>query len=121
MQKTIRKRVYDTETAERLSVCNVSYFGDPAGYSETLYRTPDGHYFLHGAGGEESPYKTEQINPCPPPARKNGLPITPAPPIPRNRRKNKRTNHFFRVFTEKSGSTDVEPLFVVCFSITQPR
>lgn len=61
MQKTIRKRVYDTETAERLSVFNVSYFGDPAGYSETLYRTPDGHYFLHGAGGEESPYKTEQI------------------------------------------------------------
>ncbi len=61
MQKTIRKRVYDTDTAERLSVRNVSYFGDPAGYSETLYRTPDGYYFLHGVGGEDSPYKNEQI------------------------------------------------------------
>ncbi|HIZ19335.1 MAG TPA: hypothetical protein H9674_00550 [Firmicutes bacterium] len=63
MKKTIRKRVYDTETAERLAAYNVSYFGDPAGYSETLYKTEDGHYFLHGQGGEGSPYAKESLKP----------------------------------------------------------
>ncbi len=63
MKKTFRGRVYDTGTAEPLFVCNVSYFGDPAGYSETLYRTADGHFFLYALGGEESPYKKEMIKP----------------------------------------------------------
>ena len=63
MQKTIRKRVYDTETAARLSSYNVSFYGDPAGYSETLYKTEDGHFFLHLLGGEESPYPKETLKP----------------------------------------------------------
>ena len=63
MQKTIRKRVYDTETAEKLSPYNVGFFGDPAGYSETLYKTEDGFYFLHALGGEESPYPKETLKP----------------------------------------------------------
>jgi hypothetical protein len=61
MKKTLHKRDYDTETAERIAQHNVSYFGDPAGYSETLYKTPDGYYFLHLAGGADSPYPAERI------------------------------------------------------------
>ena len=37
------------------------YFGDPAGFEETLYQMPDGKYFLYVNGGEESPYKEENI------------------------------------------------------------
>ena len=35
--------------------------GDPAGYEEDLYQTPEGLYFLHVGGGEASPYPTEDI------------------------------------------------------------
>lgn len=63
MQKTIRKRVYDTETAVELArnVCGV--FGDPEGYEEILYQAPEGHYFLYGRGGDASPYAKEKIEP----------------------------------------------------------
>ena len=61
MQKTIRKRLYDTETAEVVKKCAVGQFGDPAGYEETLYQTPDGYYFLYVCGGPESPYAEENI------------------------------------------------------------
>ena len=37
------------------------YFGDPAGYEETLYVTEGGKYFLYTNGGEESKYTTEKI------------------------------------------------------------
>ena len=37
------------------------FYGDPAGYEETLYLTPDGYYFLYTNGGESSPYKKEKI------------------------------------------------------------
>ena len=35
--------------------------GDPAGYEEDLYQTPEGLYFLHVGGGEASQYPTEDI------------------------------------------------------------
>ena len=55
MKKIICKREYDTETATLVKKCSVGYFGDPAGYEETLYQTPDGLYFLYVCGGPESP------------------------------------------------------------------
>ena len=61
MQRTICKRPYDTETATLIKAHSEGDFGDPAGYEERLYRTPEGYYFLYGNGGETSPYKAETI------------------------------------------------------------
>ena len=59
-----KKHVYDTEKAEAMGSCAFSYFGDPAGYEETLFKTKGGLYFLCGIGGEESPYaEGEDIRP----------------------------------------------------------
>ena len=59
-----KKHVYDTEKAEALGSCAFSYFGDPAGYEETLFKTKGGLSFLCGVGGEESPYAAgEDIRP----------------------------------------------------------
>lgn len=61
MQKTIRGRVYDTETAQLVGHHINGLFGNPEGYEEFLFRTPEGYYFLFGRGGEASPYKTEKL------------------------------------------------------------
>ena len=61
MKKIICKKEYDTETATLIQKRTYSYFGDPAGYEETLYQTPGGLYFLYVNGGESSPYPTEDI------------------------------------------------------------
>ncbi len=61
MKKIICKKEYDTEAASLIKKYTYSYFGDPAGYEESLYQTPGGLYFLHVCGGEESPYPTEDI------------------------------------------------------------
>jgi len=61
MKKIIRKREYDTDTAALIRKHVVGTFGDPAGYEETLYETPDGKYFLYVNGGEESLYPEENI------------------------------------------------------------
>ncbi len=59
-----KKHVYDTEKAEVLGSRAYSYYGDPGGYEETLYKTKGGLYFLCGRGGEQSPYeKGEDIRP----------------------------------------------------------
>lgn len=61
MKKIICKKEYDTETATLVKKYTYSFFGDPAGYEETLFQTPSGLYFLYVRGGEESPYPTEDI------------------------------------------------------------
>lgn len=61
MQKTISGKIYDTETATLISARAVGTFGDPEGYEERLYQTPEGSYFLYGVGGEASPYAVEKI------------------------------------------------------------
>ena len=61
MKKIISKREYDTETATLIEKRTSGAFGDPAGYEESLYKTPKGYYFLYVNGGEESPYKKEDI------------------------------------------------------------
>ncbi|HIT33318.1 MAG TPA: hypothetical protein IAC31_01645 [Candidatus Faecousia intestinigallinarum] len=61
MKKIICKKEYDTETATMIKQYVSGYFGDPAGYEETLYQTPGGLYFVYVSGGEASPYPEEDI------------------------------------------------------------
>ena len=61
MQKIICKKVYDTATASVVKKITSGVFGDPAGYEETLYLTPDGAYFLYTNGGADSKYTVESI------------------------------------------------------------
>ena len=61
MKKIIGKKEYDTETATQIKRYTVGFYGDPAGYEEILFQTPDGLYFLYARGGEASPYPKEEI------------------------------------------------------------
>ena len=61
MKKIICKKEYDTETATLVKKYTVSYYGDPAGYEELLFQTPEGLYFLYVRGGGTSPYPNEDI------------------------------------------------------------
>ena len=61
MQKIICKKEYDTETATLIHKYTNGYYGDPAGYEEILFQTPNGLYFIYVRGGEASPYPTEDI------------------------------------------------------------
>ena len=61
MKKIICKKEYDTETATLIKKHTVGTFGDPTGYEEVLFQTPEGLYFLYVDGGENSPYPTEDI------------------------------------------------------------
>ena len=61
MQKIICKKLYDTDTATLIFKKTEGFFGDPAGYEETLYKTPEGSCFLYANGGEASPHPEEKI------------------------------------------------------------
>ena len=61
MKKIICGVEYDTELSTVVKKVTNGYYGDPAGYEETLYVTEDGKYFLYTNGGEESKYTTEKI------------------------------------------------------------
>ena len=61
MKKIICKVEYDTEASELLQKKTFGEFGDPTGYEESLYKTPDGKFFLYVNGGAESPYAEEAI------------------------------------------------------------
>ena len=61
MKKIICKKEYDTETATLVQKFTSGELGDPAGYEEVLFQTPEGLYFVNGAGGETSKYPTEDI------------------------------------------------------------
>ena len=61
MQKVICKVTYDTDAAELVAKRTSGDFGDPAGYEESLYKMPDGKFFLYVNGGAESIYAEENI------------------------------------------------------------
>ena len=61
MKKIIGKKEYDTESAILIKQFTFSYFGDPAGYEETLYQTPDGFFFVYVCGGADSIHPGENI------------------------------------------------------------
>lgn len=60
MKKVINGARYDTDTAKRLGHWDSDYnYSGLSHYSETLYRTKSGHYFLHGSGGANSRYAVQ--------------------------------------------------------------
>jgi hypothetical protein len=61
MKKVICKVEYDTEASELIQKKTFGEFGDPKGYEEILFKTPDGKFFLYGKGGAESEYPEENI------------------------------------------------------------
>ena len=61
MKKIICGTEYDTAASAVVKKVTSGYYGDPAGYEETLFMTPDGFYFLYTNGGAESKYPTEDI------------------------------------------------------------
>ena len=61
MKKIICKKEYDTENAVLIRKFTCGLYGDPAGYEETLYQTPNGLYFIYVCGGADSPYPQENI------------------------------------------------------------
>ena len=60
MKFTINRRLYDTESSEKLVEVQKSYgkYGeDPEqDWTETLYRKNNGEYFMLGRGGKNSPF-----------------------------------------------------------------
>lgn len=62
MQKVICKKLYDTEVAELVKKVTAGAFGEADGYEESLYRMPDGHYFLYVNGGASSCHPKEDIS-----------------------------------------------------------
>ena len=61
MKRVICGTEYNTELSTIVKKVTHSYYGDPAGYEETLYVTEGGKYFLYTNGGAESPYTKEDI------------------------------------------------------------
>ncbi len=61
MKKIICKVEYDTEVSEIVEKFTSGELGDPSGYEETLYKTPNGKFFLYVNGGAESIYPEENI------------------------------------------------------------
>ena len=61
MKKVICKVEYDTEASSIVEKRTFGEIGDPKGYEETLYKTPNGKFFLYVNGGAESPYPEENI------------------------------------------------------------
>jgi hypothetical protein len=56
MKKVIEGKMYNTETATLLAAYRYGQYGDFKYYSEELYVTTKGNYFLYGEGGALSPY-----------------------------------------------------------------
>lgn len=59
MKKIIEGRVYNTETAKLLGEYTYSNRRDFNYYSEELYRTKSGAYFIYGEGGPASRYSKQ--------------------------------------------------------------
>lgn len=56
MKKVINKKLYNTETAERLGKYEPNPNHSEFWFCETLYRTKSGNFFLHGDGNSASKY-----------------------------------------------------------------
>jgi hypothetical protein len=63
MQKEIDGVIYDTSTSTIDKKFTFGLPGDPCGYEETVYITPEGHYFIYTNGGAQSKYPKESIYP----------------------------------------------------------
>ena len=56
MRKVIEGKRYDTETATKVADDSYSNYGDLQYWSEEIYRTKRGNWFLYGEGGAMSKY-----------------------------------------------------------------
>ena len=54
MKKIINGKRYDTETATKVADDSYSNYGDFGYWSEEIYRTQKGNWFLRGEGGDET-------------------------------------------------------------------
>ncbi len=61
MQKTICKKVYDTDTSTLLKKVTHGYYGASDGWEESLYQTESGNFFLYVNGGADSKHTKEDI------------------------------------------------------------
>ncbi|MBQ7879277.1 MAG: hypothetical protein IJ317_01375 [Clostridia bacterium] len=61
MQKTICKKVYDTENSTLVKKVTCGEYGCPEGHEESLYKTESGNFFLYTNGGASSKYTKEDI------------------------------------------------------------
>ncbi len=61
MVKKTKTKTYNTETATVVKKVTYGVYGDPAGYEQTMFVTPEGDYFLYTYGGADSAYSTEKI------------------------------------------------------------
>lgn len=61
MQVKIGRKVYDTEKATEVGRHTVSFFGDPSGFEEILYKKDKTSFFLHVNGGESSKHPEEKL------------------------------------------------------------
>ena len=61
IKRIICKKEYNTETASLLQKYTYGFYGDPSGYEEILFQTPEGLYFIYVRGGKLSPYPEENI------------------------------------------------------------
>ena len=59
MKKIIKGSVFDTTTAKHLGGYSYLKPGDFSYFSENLYKTRSGKYFIHGSGGSASPYSKQ--------------------------------------------------------------
>ena len=63
MKKVIRGLRYNTDTAKKVGSDSYSNYGDLQYWSEELYRTSQGNWFLYGEGGALSKYARSAIIP----------------------------------------------------------
>ena len=56
MKQIVGSKVYDTEAAEQVATDSFSNYGDLGYWSEELYRTQKGNWFLAGEGGAMTRY-----------------------------------------------------------------
>lgn len=64
MQQIINRKVYDTESSEPIAKYgSIEDKSDFHALAETLYKDPDGEYFLHCQGGAATQY-AKQVREC---------------------------------------------------------
>ena len=63
MKKIIKKKTYNTDTANLEGHFCFGMYGQEDGYEEKLFKTKKGDWFLYGNGGPESKYTTETLIP----------------------------------------------------------
>jgi hypothetical protein len=63
MKQIINQKVYDTESSEEIAqYTNGGNSRDFGFIRETLYKTQNGNYFIHGKGGAKTQYGTSNVN-----------------------------------------------------------